>query len=198
MKGKIGKIFAIVIFSGFLLYQLVSGIADLTNRKDLHTVRLAAAVEILQVEHSINGLIPIGTDYYYIGIEVDSEDAYLIHASRNWLKKNFGSDRMSPRTDGVKITALAKKISDYKVADELYARAAQIEGAEYPLGTGYCLEVSYRLMAFLKLALFVLSLGLLLSGVYLVRKKDTINKKFTLFFIGALCAALVLMLVVIR
>lgn len=198
MKGKKGKIFAIVMFSGFLIYQLVSGIADLANRKDLHTVRLSSAVEVLQVEHSINWLIPTGTDYYYIGVAVDSEDAYLIHAPRNWLKKNFDSNLMAVTPGGVKITALAKKISDYKVADELYARAMQIEWAEYPLGTGYCLEVSYRLMAFLKLALFALSLGLFLSGVYLVRNKNTINKKFMILFIGASCAALVLMLIVIR
>lgn len=53
---------------------LVSAVLDLTNKKDIHTVRIEAVCKVLELEHSINGLIPIGTDHYYIGIEEDTMD----------------------------------------------------------------------------------------------------------------------------
>ncbi|MGN0402216.1 MAG: hypothetical protein ACI4HQ_08160 [Acetatifactor sp.] len=147
--------FLILLFAGLLIYLLLSAVLDLTNKKDIHTVTIDGAFEVLELEHSINGLIPIGTDYYYIGIEEETFDAYIIKASKKWLEKNFDSDYMAINPEGMQITALAKKVSDYETARELQTRAAQIEELQYPLGTEYCLDLGYRQTAIVKLLLIV-------------------------------------------
>lgn len=75
MKKKLGNVFLLLLFVGLLAYLLVSAVLDLTNKKDIHTVQIETACKVLELEHSINGLIPIGTDHYYIGIEEDTMDA---------------------------------------------------------------------------------------------------------------------------
>ena len=74
MKKKIGNVFLILLGIVMLLYLLITAVLDLTNKEDLHTVHVDGAFAILELEHSINGLIPIGTDHYYIGIEEDTMD----------------------------------------------------------------------------------------------------------------------------
>lgn len=61
MKEKLGNAFLTLIAIGLLLYLLISAVLDLTNKKDLQTVKLDEAFSLLEIEHSINGLIPIGT-----------------------------------------------------------------------------------------------------------------------------------------
>ena len=62
-KRKALLIFLSVIFVG--CFGVVS-IADLVNTKDRYTVNLGECYELMEIEHSINGLIPVGKDQYYI------------------------------------------------------------------------------------------------------------------------------------
>lgn len=77
MKEKLSNAFLIIIFAAAIGYLMVTAVLDLTNKKDLKTVSVDRASEILEVEHSINGLIPIGKDHYYIGVSPNSNDALL-------------------------------------------------------------------------------------------------------------------------
>lgn len=198
MKKRLGKAFLIILFVGVLLWLPVSAVMDLMNKKDLHTIRLDGAFEVLELEHSINGLIPIGTDYYYIGVKEESGDAYIIKASKKWLKNNFGSDYMAIDPEGVEITALAKKVSDYKTSDELNSRASQVDGIQYPLGTEYCLDVAYKVTAVLKLVIFTLSVILIVTGIYIVKNKGDVKPILAKCWIAVMIITIVLFIVVIR
>ena len=170
-KNKLVNIALILLCAGILIYLLVSSITDLTNTEDLHTTTLDGAFQILQLEHSINGLIPTGSDYYYVGIVEDTYDVYLIKSSKGWLKKNFADDYTALNSNGVQITGLAKEVSDSQVSRELETRLSQLEDVNYPLGQLCCLELDYKFNAILKLINFVLLIGLIITGVFIFKTK---------------------------
>lgn len=170
MKKVLKSIFAVLLIVGFLAYTIVFSIIDLTNKKDRHTLNMVYAFEILEVEHSINGLIPYGKDHYYFGID-DKDNTYLIKAPKNWDTKNFSSDDTDGKT--VKITALAKRISDYEISKELDSQLISMELTSFkmPLGSSMCLNLSYVRDSIMKLASGILLIVLVLAG-FIARKKD--------------------------
>ncbi len=194
MKKKLGNAVAILFFVGMLIYLLITAVLDLTNKKDLHTINPAGAFEVLEIEHSINGLIPVGTDHYYIGIEEESYDAYIIKASKKWFEKHFDSNHMAKEAGGIQITALAEKVSDYKISRELHSRAVSIEGLNYPLGTAYCLNMGYKTEAVLKLIVVVLCVALTITGIYFVKNRGVVSPLFGKCWLVALIITLVLLL----
>ncbi|MDE6087357.1 MAG: hypothetical protein K2G25_03130, partial [Oscillospiraceae bacterium] len=142
----------------------VTAVQDLTNKKDLHTVHLVFGTEFLELEHSINGLIPIGTDYYYLGIDEDY-NAYTIRAEKNWAEENFSDfDPDAEEYTTVEFTGLVKEISDYDVSKEIQSTAAELEEMEFPLGATQCLELSYIKDAWMKLLAGILLLIVSIVG----------------------------------
>ncbi len=198
MKRKFSKIFIGALITLFVGYLLVTGISDLTNKKDLHTLNLDYAIEILEVENSINGIIPYGTDYYYLAAEIGTNNAYIIHAPKNWLDKNFDKNNMSKNPDGVHITALSKRVSDYDISKELNSRVMKIDGITYPLGTEYCLELSYKTDAIMKLVLLAISVVLAIAGLVVYKSGKEINKKLSIVYVIAIVVVMILILLVLR
>lgn len=199
MKKKLSSVFGILVLVGIFMYLLITAILDLTNKKDLHTINLAGAFEILEVEHAINGLIPIGTDHYYIGIEEGSNDAYIIKASKRWFRNNFDSDYLAKDAGGVQITALAGKVHDGKIYRELQSRAEKIEELRlnYPLGTEYCLNKGYKVNAIMKL--FIVSFVILTIIVIAFDKPERkINSVFSTCWIVGLIIAVIFMFICLR
>lgn len=86
MKKKLQTVVLTIFVIVVIAFLAITGIKDLTNKDDLYTVRIDAGAEILAVEHSINGLIPIGTDHYYWAINEETMESYVILASKNWGK----------------------------------------------------------------------------------------------------------------
>lgn len=198
MKQRIKNIFLVLLGVGLVLYLVITAVSDLTDKSNLHTVRLDEAAEILEIEHSINGIIPFGTDYYYIGVDDEKGESYLIKGGKNWLSKNFNSDYMAINSEGVVVKGLIKKIKDYDTERELQSRLSQLEGLEYPYGALGCMHTNYYLMAILKLV----DVLLVLFGVVgwkMIRDKglDPTSLFFKVWGFSIL-AALILMLVVIR
>lgn len=151
----------ILLLSGYLA---VTAVQDLTNKKDLHTVHLVFGTEFLELEHSINGLIPIGTDYYYLGIDEDY-NAYTIRAGKNWEEENFSNfDPDAEEYTTIEITGLVKEISDYDVSKEIQSTAAELEEMEFPLGATQCLELTYIKDAWMKLLAGILLLIVSIVG----------------------------------
>ena len=197
MKKKLSSVFGILVLVGLFMYFLVTAIMDLTNKKDLHTINLAGAFEILEVEHAINGLIPIGTDHYYIGIEEGTYDAYIIKASKRWFKNNFDSDYLAKDADGIQITALAGGVRSFDVSRELQSRTAQIEELNYPLGTEYCLNMGYKVNAFMKLFMVAFVIVTIISIVF-IKPESKINPVFSKGWIVALIVSVIFMVICIR
>lgn len=161
MREKMKKIFLILMCLMFIGYLLVTGIYDLVNTKDRHTVNVDGCVEILEIEHSINGLIPVGKDHYYLGVDEDSKSACIIKASKGWYKRHFNDQGKSNTPGGLDMTVLAKKVSDFDVSRELLSRVNQIEGVDFSVSPEYALEIDYKIRAIGKLTL--LALGVILT-----------------------------------
>ena len=198
MKKKLSSVFGILVLVGLFTYFLISAVLALTNKKDLHTINLAGAFEILKVEHAINGLIPIGTDHYYIGVEEGSYDAYIIKASKRWFKNNFDSDYLARDADGIQITALADKVHDGKICRELQSRTAQIEELNYPLGTEYCLNKGYKVNAIMKLFIVLFVILTIIAAIALRKPERKVNSVFSTCWIVGFIIAVIFMFICLR
>ena len=166
MKGKMSKRFMIAVVLLIFVYILVTGIYDLVNRNDLYTINADGCVEILEVEHAVNGLIPIGKDHYYIAFDGESGDACIVKASKRWYSKNFDEAGYALAPGGITITALAKDISDYRIERELISRASQLEGVNFIVSPDHNLDLAYKFNAVCKLA-FIATAAIV---AFLVRK----------------------------
>lgn len=159
----------VLMVLGIAVYLIATAILDMTNKEDLHTVNIDMATEVLEVEHSISGLIPMGTDHYYIGINEDTSKAYIIKAPKKWLKENFGVDKMARKAGGLDITALAKSITDSETRNAISSNVSQVDGLTYPVGTNY-LDTGYKSKIVTKLILFAGMLFLAISGFVIMKK----------------------------
>lgn len=151
MKQKLGNIFLILLGIGLVLYLSISGVSDLANKKDMKTLNIKYAAPFLDIQHSINGLIPIGTDHYYVAYDEVTDGFYIIKGAKSWMKKNFNSDYEALNPDGLTITSLAKRVSDFDVRREIEYRASELEGANYPIGVEMCIMLDYKVKAILKI-----------------------------------------------
>ena len=177
MKEKLKKLFLALLGIGFVAYLLVTAAMDLTNTKDIRTIHGDGAVQLLKVEHAINGLIPIGNDYYYFVMDGSTNDACIVKASPRWYKKNFDQttgNALQPA--GIEITSLAKRETDFDIREELASRMAQIEGVRYITEPGYALNLNYKVEAIIKLALLAVLAVAVVWGMVIVKRRRPVGK----------------------
>lgn len=187
----------VLMVLGIAVYLIATAILDMTNKEDLHTVNIDMATEVLEIEHSINGLIPMGTDHYYIGINEDTGEAYIIKAPKKWLKENFGVDKMARKAGGLDITALSKSITDSKTRNAISGNVSQVDGLTYPIGTNY-LDTGYKSKIVTKLILFAGMLFLTISGFVILKKGRESARVFTIIYgvvFLAWCVAFLILIV---
>jgi hypothetical protein len=199
MKEKLKKIFAILLCLMFVGYLLCTGVYDLINTKDMRTVNVDECAEALVIEHSINGLIPVGKDHYYLGIDDDTSSAFIIKASNSWYKKNFNAEYQSLTPGGLNITTLSKRIGDYKVRDELASRVSYLSESNVTFSASpeYCLDMDYKTKAIGKLALLGLGAILAILIIVISKKKEEVGKPVGIIVLIVAVAFLVLLLKVI-
>lgn len=201
MKKKLQTVVLTIFVIVVIAFLAITGINDLTNKDDLYTVRIDAGAEILAVEHSINGLIPIGTDHYYWAINEETMESYVILASQNWGNDTFDGDGYTINSKGTEITGLAKKITDHDILSEITDVLDQVdEGIEltYPAGRTSSLDLNYKKNAYMRLVSAALILILSIVGVVYRNKVDEINPKLTKIYLVVLIVAMILMIVAIR
>lgn len=201
MKKKLQTVVLTIFVIVVIAFLAITGIKDLTNKDDLYTVRIDAGAEILAVEHSINGLIPIGTDHYYWAINEETMESYVILASKNWGNDTFDEDGYTINSKGTEITGLAKKITDHDILSEITDVLDQVdEGIEltYPAGRTSSLDLNYKKNAYMRLVSAALILILSIIGVVYRNKVDEINPKLTKIYLVVLIVAMILMIVAIR
>lgn len=189
LLGFIGMAFIVVFF--------IMSIMDLMNRKDIHSIKIGEATRILAVENSINGIIPVGTDYYYVGLCEDDEKLYVIHAEKNWLSKHFDEEGVSINPDGCYIQALAKRVSEYSVEKELENRLQSIEGLSSGLSYGRVLELHYIRDAVFRLIVGVLAVCEVGIYYYLNKKEGGIAPKIMKAYIVVGVITLIMSLIAI-
>ena len=109
MKKTVALIIVAVVFVGWTLYNLVTGIAGLSKSgisqlsryPEVGTrceVYVDFANESYTVNHSLNYLIPTGAEHFYFAISEDGAVPLLIKASQSWYDKNFDKDGFAKDT----------------------------------------------------------------------------------------------------
>ena len=191
MKNKIGNIVLILLGIGLVAYLFISSVMDLTNKNDMCTVTLDEAYGLVSIEHSINGLIPVGTDYYYLGVDDNNYNAYLIKAPKKWLESNF--DINGQAAGGMQITGLVKKISDFQTSREIENRLMQLDGVALPYGAN-CINLDYKGRAILKLVAAVLAIVVVITGLIIYKDRDDVNRTYAKIWVVGLMVTLVLLL----
>lgn len=197
MRPGFKKFLAVLLVVFFVGYLAVTGIADLANTKDVQTVTIDECVSFLDIEHSINGLIPVGTDHYYLGVNDETMEACVVKASKKWYKKNFDTDGHALMEDGLTVTALCKKAGDFDVENELASRAAGLDGLNLVTAPGYSLELDYKFNAICKLILLVAAAVLAGVGYMFYKKPDKVSKTVGKIYGVTILVFLVLLLKVI-
>ncbi|MDE5583638.1 MAG: hypothetical protein K2J08_08030 [Ruminococcus sp.] len=157
----------IILALSFVMVLFVMPIKDLTDKQNVKTVDLIYATEFFEVKHSVNYILPIGKDYYYIGID-DDGNSYTIHAPKNWAEKNF--DEYSDTT--FEITALSKKITDYDITKEINSMTAEYDDLYFPLGNIMCLEVTYIKDSIMKIISGIIMSFLIIIGIPIFKNRS--------------------------
>lgn len=174
MKNKYLKGFLMIFLAFiFIAFFFVMSIMDLTNKKDVYETKIDAAGQLLVVENSINGIIPTGKDYYYIGINEDEGSFYIIHAGKNWLEKNFDSEGFA-KGNGVSVKGLAKSAEDYEVRHELVNHTNELEGLSFALQAGDVLELNYVRDAVIRIIAGALLIAIAVIAFAVSKRKDTV------------------------
>ncbi len=193
MKDKILHFVLITLLVGLVLYLPISSIMELTNKNNIQEITITGACEAVSLEHSINYLIPVGTDYYYFGID-EKGDAYVIQAGKKWLEKNFNTDYTAKDSNGIKITGRVKKIHDFQVSNSINESINKMgfeeNGINMPLTSECVLDTLYIKSAIVKLVDFFIFVLAALGCLVMVKKKDKcprVISKATLCLILAFC-----------
>lgn len=187
-KSVLAIIFFISILVGFFLYLIVSGVRTLAGDGETEAY-IDAAAPVLTLEHSINGLIPTGTEYYYIGIDTESAKVYLLRAGKHWFDDNFDAETKMSNAEAFRVKAAQIKV-DYEVSREINLSSADFEGLQFVTGTGSCYDVLYHTIAVRKIIGAALILLTTISLILFVKFADLWGKWFAVtvlvLFMGCL------------
>lgn len=110
MKKTVALIIVAILFAGWTFYNLITGIAGLSKsgisqlsgsadagtRCEISSVYLA--MEVYEIEHRINGLIPTGSEHFYFAVAEGGTVPFLIKASPSWYKDNFDENGLAKDT----------------------------------------------------------------------------------------------------
>lgn len=173
MKGKIGKILGAILILACMMYVFISGIVELCNKDKTYTLSIDSATTAISVEHSINGLIPTGTEYYYYGFDSDNEQIYIIKAGKKWLQKNFDDNGLALK-QGYKIKAYSKNL-DYDISREINTSLSDLEINN--INTADYYDSNYKFVAIKKIISFVLILLCVISIFIISKKKNSTEER---------------------
>lgn len=175
MKKVLGIIVIVItciLLAGEIVYNSVWALAD---QKGIKTITINEACLIGEVKHTVN-FIPVGKDYYYLGVNDQTGEAYVILASKHWCEDNFDEECNSLDPDGYQLNCRVKKISDSKtrnnITNYLNTNYGNI-GVTYPEGTERCLNETYRRFALLKLVELISLVLTVILGISVSRNAGT-------------------------
>ena len=184
----------LVILACAAIFMLVTGIMDLTNKKDVKNEKALFAVEVVEVEHRVGGFIPLGKDHYYLAANEDG--AFLITTSKSWYEKNFNSDGYSKKETGVNVKGLAKDISDYETRNKIESEIQENIGeVSFIISEKKAIDVYYKLGILLK---FVFIFLVLIVGGILVKFPDIKNDAPAVIRVIFIVAALGALLIIVN
>lgn len=141
MKEKLRNILYWLVYAIAVVYFIGSGVYDICGFNTYYKATIVAADKIIETEHSVWGLIPLGTDYYYEALTGDG-DLLIVRASQNWQEENFNSDCTAKNKGGLEIKGTTKSLS-YDEKNAISESMSEYEGINMPLGDSQSIDVLY-------------------------------------------------------
>lgn len=188
-KSKIGTILGFLILAAFIFLYLFTAIRDLVSLSNAQTVdpevmdisEDGISVEgdfyylsngpIFSMKHTINGLIPTGTEYYFMLFSNDLNKCIFVRADEDYAE-DFYKEVDIPNAEGRYYGAHLKgriRELDYKIKHEAadYINELQSEGITVlSNGTEYLyLDITTKFQCILRL---ITAAGLLIATILIV------------------------------
>lgn len=206
MKKTFALIIVAVVFAGWTLYNLITGIAglsksgisQLSGSPEAGTrceVTVDFAVKVYEIEHRLNGFIPTGSEYFYFAASEDGSVPLLIKASPSWYDKNFDEDGLAEDTVTL-MCEVGKFDSDsrFKIGE----LNRDLSSLDESVSTERYLNANYRTMYILRIATGAASVGAVAAVIVLLKlgeKSGAAAKAATIFLIAAVLFCLADLLV---
>lgn len=182
MKKSIKLIFGLLVLIGGMIIIYID-IFDLWNTKDQKTVSVGFALEILEVTHRMDLLIPIGKEHYFLALKESGNgiEGYVVRGSKKWYENNFDEKCYVISASGAEITGLSKELKS-KYQTRIHAKVKDVEGIlqadiHFPLGEGHYLDLQYKPRAIFKLITLLLIILEIVTGI-VIAKRHIDNKPF--------------------
>lgn len=200
MKKKLQNVCVVIFIAVVILFLSGSGINELVNTTKKKNIKMDYASSCIKVEHTVNALIPIGTEYYYFGYEEESNQLYIIRAGKKWLSENF-NDEGEPNITGYTVKTYTKKL-DYKVAKEVSDILLEsIPDANVKVNVNEYQDVMYQSVAIKKLVgvfFLLISICCIMLSKNLGEYEDRKKKVYTYITVICLLIACILIIDALR
>ena len=125
MKNKILTGIAITILGALLVICTYFGVRTLLRKKNPEEISVSRLTKLEKgkwvtfrayyafesahtIKHTINGVIPTGTEYYYMIFTEDFGRIMIIRADKNWYDRNFDSEGVAKDEDGCLVTGYVR------------------------------------------------------------------------------------------
>lgn len=206
MRRTVALIIVAVAFSGWTLYNLITGIAglsksgisQLSRSPETGTrceVTIDIAMEVYEIEHRINGLMPAGSEHFYFAVSGDEFVPLLIKTSPSWFEKNFDENGLAEETVTVMCEVGDFDSDSRHKLSELNKQLSEFGGS---ISTEKYLNADYRTMYIFRIAAGAASVGAVAAVIALLKLGDRSGaaaKAATIFLIAAVLFCLADLLV---
>ncbi|MDE6030794.1 MAG: hypothetical protein K2G32_04155 [Oscillospiraceae bacterium] len=170
MKNKFSIVFALIMFGAFIVWNFFSGISGLmktetaplgrySEKGTLCEIDVSFAKEVYEIEHMINGIIPSGSEHFYLAITAggDAVAPMLVKAKSSWFEENFSEDG-SAVNGSVAIIGEIKKF-DSSSAVKLKSLNAQLSEIGESVSTALYADTNYRTRYTLQIVMGIAALS---------------------------------------
>lgn len=209
-RKKVITAIVVIIYAVIVIMCIVSGATKLVGKGSagLHenakkythiSGKVFFAKEAIEYKHRLNGIIPLGTEHYYIVAGENMKKFVLVRADESWYEDNFDSAGIAKKSvyvDGCMSefsTKMRSNVRRFNINNSL--KGISINESKY-------VDLSYVKNSWIKLAAgFFNIIGLVLCFAVFKKKNnyDNLSDSFVqnknIGFIGAACVIIGLFLV---
>ena len=202
MKIKLTQLILILIFLGLTIYNIIAAISGLAKSETcspdnpengaLCEFEVDYAQKIYWINKKLYGLIPAGTDHYYLVSSKGTPWTMMVKAKDEWFAENFDSSdgKGGKANKRVVVCGEVREFSDSS-KNKIAEMNGKLSHIDVRLDTDNYVDPDYRTRYVLKLVTSVMELiGLVAPFIIVIRFDKTSQKAIKLMMLYMLIAVL--------
>ncbi|MBO7515176.1 MAG: hypothetical protein J6T47_06115, partial [Lachnospiraceae bacterium] len=176
MKEKLGAVFIGLLMAAVIAITGINAYALLMDSSRKQELTLTEAVGAIDYSHKLEGLIPLGTDHYWVGYDQTTQKVYYLRASEKWFEKNFPNGDAKDAS-GIKITGVKCKVTDHDLKNAMSDHMQEIGVPVLSRGTqnGEFLMLNASGVGIFSLMIAIGGVLCIILGFLMVIKKDSFS-----------------------